>query len=63
MSTDRGLGSQFAALLLILGVAMLLVAVLLAVLTAVGWPKLTLTAFILLVVAMFLIAREMRTPS
>jgi hypothetical protein len=63
MTTDRGLGSQIAALLLFIGVAILLVAVLLAVLTTAGWPKLTLTAFVLLVIGMLLAAREMRTPS
>ena len=63
MSTDRGAGFARRCAAADLGVAILLVAVLLAVLTSVGWPKLTLTAFILLVVAMLLIAREMRTPS
>jgi hypothetical protein len=63
MSPDRGIGSILATLLLLVGVATLLAAVVLAVTTAVGWPKLTLTAIVIVVVATLLIAREMRTPS
>jgi hypothetical protein len=52
-----------ATLLLFLGVAILLIAVLLAVWTTVGWPKLTFTALLLLIGAGILITRNMRVPS
>jgi hypothetical protein len=52
-----------ATVLFLLGVAILLVAVFLAVTTTVGWPKLTLTGAAIVVIAMLLIARGMRTPS
>ena len=63
MSPDRGLGSILATILLLIGVATLLAAVLLAVTTTVGWPKLTLAAILIVAVAVLFIAREMRTPS
>jgi uncharacterized membrane protein YphA (DoxX/SURF4 family) len=63
MSPERGLGSILATILLLIGVATLLAAVLLALTTTVGWPKLTLTAILIVTVAMLFIAREMRTPS
>lgn len=63
MSPDRGLGSILATILLLMGVVTLLAAVLLAVTTAEGWPKLTLAAILIVAVAVLFIAREMRTPS
>jgi hypothetical protein len=63
MSPDRGLGSILATILLLIGVATLLAAVLLAVTTTEGWPKLTLAAILIVAVAVLFIAREMRTPS
>lgn len=62
MSEPR-LGSVLGALALLIGIAILLVAVLLAVWTTEGWPKLTVTALALLVVGALLIARTTRTPS
>lgn len=63
MSPDRGLGSILGTILLLIGVATLLAAALLAVTTTVGWPKLTLTAILIVAVALLLVAREIRTPS
>jgi hypothetical protein len=63
VSPEPQLRTIIATVLLLLGVATLLIAALLAVWTTVGWPKLTLTALLLLVVAGILIARNMRIPS
>jgi hypothetical protein len=63
VSAEPRLRSIVAALLLFFGVAILLVAVALAVWTNEGWPRLTLTAFALLVVGALLIARDLGIPS
>jgi hypothetical protein len=55
--------SVVAALCLLLGVAILLVAVVLAVWTTQGWPRLTLTALALLLVGALLIVRNVGMPS
>ena len=63
MSAEPRPHSIVAALLLLLGVAILLVAVVLAVWTTEGWPRLTLTALALLVAGALLIARDLGIPS
>jgi hypothetical protein len=63
VSSEPRARSIFAALLLLVGVAILLVAVVLAVWTTQGWPKLTLTALALLVGGGLLIARDVGIPS
>jgi hypothetical protein len=63
VSDEPRLRSIAAALLLLVGVAVLLIAVVLAVWTTVGWPKLTLAALLMLVAGGFLAAHGMRTPS
>jgi hypothetical protein len=63
VSAEPRARSIFAALLLLVGVAILLVAVVLAVWTTQGWPKLTLTALALLVGGGLLIARDVGIPS
>ncbi len=63
MSAEPRARSIVAALLLLLGVAILLVAVVLAVWTTQGWPRLTLTALALLVVGALLITRDVGIPS
>jgi hypothetical protein len=55
--------SILITLFLFAGGAALLVAVVLAVWTNQGWPKMTLSALALLVVAGFLISRELRSRS
>jgi hypothetical protein len=55
--------SILITLFLFAGGAALLVAVVLAVWTNQGWPKMTLFALALLVVAGFLISRELRSRS
>ena len=57
------LRSILMAVFLFVGGGTLLIAVLLAMLTGEGWPKLALSALALLLVAGFLITRELRTPS
>jgi hypothetical protein len=63
VDSQPGLGAILGTLILVMGVAILLVAVGLAVWTTQGWPKLTLLALALLAVAAVVIARNMRTPS
>jgi hypothetical protein len=55
--------SIVAALLLLLGIVLLLVAVVLAVWTTEGWPRMTLTALALLLAGAMLIARDVGMPS
>jgi len=52
-----------ATLFLLVGVAILLIAVVLAVWTTVGWPKLTLSALALLITGGILMAGGRRIPS
>ena len=63
MSPELRPRSIVAALCLLLGVAILLVAVVLAVWTTQGWPRLTLTALALLLVGALLIVRNVGMPS
>ena len=63
MSAELRPRSVVAALCLLLGVAILLVAVVLAVWTTQGWPRLTLTALALLLVGALLIVRNVGMPS
>jgi hypothetical protein len=63
VSDELRVQSILASLLLLVGVVTLLIAVVLAVWTTEGWPKLTLAALALLVAGGILAARNMRIPS
>jgi hypothetical protein len=63
VSDEPRLQSILATLFLLAGVVTLLIAVVLAVWTTVGWPKLTLGALLLLVVGGVLAARDLKIPS
>jgi hypothetical protein len=63
VSDELRVQSILASLLLLVGVVTLLIAVVLAVWTTEGWPKLTLVALTLLVAGGILAARNMRIPS
>ena len=63
MSDDLRVRPVLATLFLLVGVAILLIAVVLAVWTTVGWPKLTLSALALLITGGILMAGGRRIPS
>ena len=63
MSDDLRVRPVLATLFLLIGVVILLIAVVLAVWTTTGWPKLTLSALALLIVGGILMAGGRRIPS
>ncbi len=63
VSDDLRVRPVLATLFLLIGVVILLIAVVLAVWTTAGWPKLTLSALALLIVGGILMAGGRRIPS
>ena len=63
MSSEQPFSSVLGSLLLLAGVLVLVIAVVLAIVTTEGWPKLTVLAMALLVFAFVLISRHIRIPS
>jgi len=63
VSDDLRVRPVLATLFLLIGVVILLIAVVLAVWTTTGWPKLTLSALALLIVGGILMAGGRRIPS